>query len=284
MTAGSLETLVARYALEKDIEPATAAWLKTVVRRYGAHLNRAATIEDLNDDAVNAWLAALMAQGKSRTTVKGYRGGLVMLWRLLSKAGEADAPKRLRTVKAPKPIPCAWTLGEVARLLAQAQGMGGYYRCGTHRGAYWEAMVLVLWESALRIGDVLKLRWEDISENGVVVVRQKKTHWPHVFRLSEKCLAAVERIRRPNEEVIFGGIVSRDWVFVTMKKISTAAGLRGGTKKIRKSAATAVERIQPGAATILLGHKTGTMARDYYVDPRLVALDRPTPPPLDEAG
>lgn len=279
----TLEMLAARYALGKDIEPGTHEWLKTVVRRYAKHIGRSPTVDDLNDDAVNGWLTALIAEGLSRITVKGYRGGIVMLWRFAAELKLRPKPEMLRTIKAPKPIPCAWTTSQVNLLFAQAQAMQGYYRSGVHRGRYWSAFVLVLWESALRIGDLLQLQWEEIGESGMVVKQQRKTSWPTAFRLSAETLTALERIRQPERRLVFGGIVSRDWAFETFKKLATSAGLKGGTKKVRKSAATAVERIQPGAATALLGHKTPTMARDYYLDPRLLSLDHPTPPPLGSA-
>ncbi|MDE2102411.1 MAG: tyrosine-type recombinase/integrase [Patescibacteria group bacterium] len=281
----TLENLAARYALERDVEPGTHAWLKYVARRYGRFLGYIPTVADLNDDSVNAWLASLLEAGLARPTVKGYRGALVMLWRYAAEIDENQKlPRRLRRVKAPKPIPTAWTMQEVGLVLAQAKALTGYYRCGVGRAEFWVAVVLALWDSGVRIGDLLKLKWDDIGEGGVVVIRQRKTEWPVRFRFQPNTLAAMRAIERKGSRYIFGGVVCRKWLFVTFKSLAKSAGLTGTTKKIRKSAATAVEGVQRGAASQFLGHKTTTMARDHYVDIRLLPLEQPSPPPLDHTA
>lgn len=152
------------------------------------------------------------------------------------------------------------------------------------KAAFWTAFILALWDSALRLGDLLKFRFDEIGLHGLVVQQQKKTGWPTAFRLSASTLAALEKIRRQDEPLIFGRIVCRDTVFATFRRLTAAATLKGGTKKVRKSAATDVDRKQPGAATRLLGHKTPTMARDFYIDPRIAQADPPSPTPLIDAG
>lgn len=284
MRDATIESLLARYAQANDVEMGTLNWLRTVARRFSKFLKRPATIADLNENTVNGWLTAILAEGLGRITVKSYRGAIIMLWRFAADENLCDAPRKIKTIKVPKAVPLAWSVAEVRRLLAQAQAMPGYYECGVAKAAFWAAFILVLWDSAVRLGDLLKLRWDEIGASGLVVKSQKKTGWPTAFRLSESTIAALGKIRRVDEPLIFGGVVCRDTVFATMRKLTAGAGLKGGSKKVRKSAASEVERMRPGDATRLLGHKTPTMARDFYVDPRIAQADPPRPTPLIDAG
>src|SRR5690242_8192962 len=103
-----LHALIARYALEKDVESGTQKWLTYVVNRFSRSLGRIATTDDLADEPVNNFLAALLGENMSRVTVKGYRGGLVMLWRFACELDDnKPLPRRLRKVKCPKAVPCA---------------------------------------------------------------------------------------------------------------------------------------------------------------------------------
>lgn len=282
----TLDSLCGQYSLERDIAPDTAKWLRYVAGRYSRWLKHPATVIDLADQPVNEWLAALLVDGLTRRTVRGYRGALVMLWRYAVEIGLLDAPpKRLRRIKVPKLIPQAWTQEEVGRLLTQAVAFSGFYRCGVRRSTYWLAVVLAIWESGLRIGDLLRLRKDQIGADGRVCVTQRKTSWPVVFRFSERTMVLVREITAAHDgPLLFGGVVSRKWVFVTFKRLATNACLTGGTKKIRKSGATAVERDTKGAAPGYLGHKGGTVAYEFYVDPTQAGIDKPAPPPLRFPG
>lgn len=278
----TLDSLCGQYARERDIATGTAAWLRYVAGRYSRFLGRPATIADLSDDSLNAWLAALLAEPVARRTARSYRGALVMLWRFAVDAGLLDAlPRRLRLVKAAPLVPCAWTEQEVLRLLDQATAMLGRYPCGVARSTFWVALIRAIWESGLRIGDLLRLRRDQIDQSGRGVAVQNKTDWPIVFQFSERTMTLIREMESDGRPRIFGDCLSRDWVFTIMRRLTTAASLSGGTKKIRKSGATAVERLHPGAAMAYLGHKTPGLAYQYYVDPRLAGGAKVTPPPLD---
>lgn len=276
--------LLLRYAEQRDAERSTIDWLRLILRRFEAHLGRQARIADLNDDAVNKWTngmidAALIA----RRTIHGYRRGLLILWRFAIDQGIVDSPPcRLRRIKLPKLIPSAWEQTKAAELLPHAAKLTGKYKQQTQKSVFWTALILAIWDAGLRLGDCLKLRWSDFNASGVGCLRQNKTSWPKPFRLSPAALEAMEALRRPGNDLVFGKIVSRRTIYKTMGKLTSAAGLVGGTKKLRKSGATAVEKISRGSATPYLGHKTQQMAYDFYVDPTLLDDNIKSPPPLIE--
>lgn len=278
-----VEELLRRYAEARDIERGTLNWLSLIVARYSRHLGRAAVLDDFSDENVNAWASAMIESGElARRTIHSYRRGLLILWRYSDETGlVANRPGRLRKIKTPKLIPTAWSAEQVGVLLQTAMALDGFYRCGVNRATFWAAVILAIWDTGLRIGDLLRIGREHVGEDGVGCLVQKKTGWPLMFRLSPPAAEMVLRIRHDSRERIFGDVVSRKTAFATFRQIARAAGLSGGTKKIRKSGATAVEAASPGAAMAYLGHKTPGLAYQYYVDPRLIQQTRPTPPPLE---
>lgn len=277
----TLDFLAAKYAAQCDIAPGTAQWLRYVAANYSRFLGHPAAIADVNDGSVNAWLAAMLANGLARRTVRSYRGAMLMLWRFAIDGGLTDAsPAKLRKVKVERILPLAWTERELVALLDQALSLGGRYKCGVSRSTFWAALILVLWDTGMRIGDALRLRRDQINQDGRGCIVQGKTEWPLMFQLSPRTLAAVRELESEERLLLFGDCLSRDWVFEIFKRLATGAGLVGGTKKIRKSGATAVERATPGSAMGYLGHKSPGLAYQYYVDPRIVGEGKPMPPPL----
>jgi hypothetical protein len=127
-----LRKLLDLYSEQRDVEPGTKKWLAVALGRFERHLTRPAELADLNDAALNEWAAAEIASGSiARRTVKGYRGGVIMLWRFAVDEDLIDRPPfKLRRIKLPKMIPCAWHPAEAASLLPLAQMMTGNYACG----------------------------------------------------------------------------------------------------------------------------------------------------------
>ena len=277
-----LRKLLDLYSEQRDVEPGTKKWLAVALGRFERHLARPAELADLNDAALNEWVAAEIASGSiARRTVKGYRGGVIMLWRFAVEEDLVDRPPfKLRRIKLPKMVPCAWHPSEAASLLPLARLMGGNYACGVSKAAFWTALILAIWDSGLRLGDALRIKAGDFNASGAGCIIQKKTGWPKPFQFSAAAIVAIRAIQDPARPLVFGGIVSKKTIYKTMNKLAKSAGLSGGTKKLRKSGATAAEQATPGSATGYLGHKTRQMAYDSYVDPRLLADCARTPPPL----
>ena len=268
--------LLGLYARERGIGSGTLVWFQCVVARWSRFLGRESCVDDFTDAAVNAWLATLLDEGLlSRQTVRGYRRCLLMLWRFGFAEGHTDvAPRKVRAIKVPTTIPVAWSAAEVDQLVTAASKLTGCFQ---------RSMILVVWDSGLRLGDVLRLKRSDFDGEGRGTLLQGKTGWPVYFRLRPATLATIAKTFGdgiPERDRIFGDALCRRGVFVGMKRLATAAGLCGGTKKIRKSGASAVERQQPGAAQRYLGHRTPGLAARFYLDPRIVGSDPPRPPEL----
>lgn len=274
--------LLRGYGSQRDVGATTLKWLSLILSRFERFLGRPPSLDDFRDDIVNDWTAAMLAASQlSRATVHGYRRGLLILWRFAVEQGLVERmPAHIRRLKVPAPAPVAWTLDEVAALANAASNLPGFHRTGADRSRVLHALVMVAWDSGLRLTDLLRLKFSDIGTTGNGVIVQHKTGNPVIFRLSGAAMSALEEIRLPKRTFIFGEVASRKAIFMAMREAALSAGLAGGTRKIRKSGATAVEAANPGAAMAYLGHKTPGLAYKHYVDPRLVQQQKPNPPPL----
>lgn len=278
----TLHDLIDGYARDNDISAGYTQQLHLAVTRFGKFLGRDATLDDLQDKQVNDWLAHLLKSGLSRRTVRSKRGHLLVLWRSAYVEGLVDvAPRKLRRVDCPRLIPEASEYEEAQRLLEECRQLPGVFRRSkVPRAAFWSAFVLIIWEAGLRLGDVLALRPKDITASGMLGIIQQKTGWPLITQLSPECLTEIKATFPSGRQRIFGDALSRGQIFRQFREITARAGFNGGTKRLRKSGATAVEKACKGAAPAYLGHRTPATAYAHYVDPRIATRDRPSPPPL----
>lgn len=276
-----VEELLSRYADGHDLNRGTLVWFNCAIARWARHLEHLPVAEDFNDRAFNAWLTAEVTGGQiSRQTVSSYRRAILMLWRWGWREGHlASPPKNPKVIKAPLPVPTGTSAADVDRLLSAAAKLTGEFRRSKiSKAAYYRALVLLVWDSGLRLSDALRVTWAEL-ERGCVV--QKKTGWPKYFRLREPTRKALEAARIKGEPRALGAAVSRRHALVGMKRLREAAELSvGGTKAIRKGAASAVERDHPGQAGRFLGHRTQGLAERHYIDPNIAGREPPMPPPL----
>lgn len=273
--------LIQRYALERDITPGYVYQLRLAAENFGRFIGHSPDTADLCDDLVNRWIVHLSDSGLSKRSVRSKRNHLLVLWRYADVCELADGPRRLRKVSCPKLIPDASPPDRVALLLSEAAKLTGVFRRSkVSRSAFWIAFILVVWETGLRLGDMLRLRKDHIKD-GVLSIVQSKTGWPVVRPLSPQCLAAIGATEPEKRVRIFGDALSRGAVQEGIRRLLAAINLRGGTKRLRRSGATAAENAQRGSAMSYLGHQTPGLAYQFYVDPRLLGGDgRQSPPPL----
>lgn len=275
-----LATFTRRYIAERDVCREYAHALTNLAGDFSAWLRRQADTRDFRDATVNRWLADLCsANGRSKTTLANKRRQLLTLWRAAWMDGKVrEPPKRVRVIETPPPQPTAWSKSDVKRLLAAAGREPGIMRCGVKRRDFWRAFVLVGYYSGLRLGDICRLRADQINSSGMVLVRQHKTGAMVLCRLRRDALESLRRIASPKRERIIGGCLCRRRIMKQFRGVVASAGLNGGTKMLRRTGATLVELGTPGAAMAFLGHKTPGLAYRHYVDATAVQRHKPTPP------
>src|SRR5688500_16384152 len=122
------------YCLERAVSDNTAYLLtlscKMLERWHVAPL----TVGQLCDDTVSRWVRDLDAMRRddgsrafSPRTVHGRRADLLCVWRYAYHRGDCDRiPCRVRGVKVPQHNPQAWTMDELAKILAACQAFDGH--------------------------------------------------------------------------------------------------------------------------------------------------------------
>lgn len=274
------------YIAGRDVSKGHRVQLECALRRFEKHLGRPATLADLTADAVNAWLLAMQEEGLSKRTIRGHRGRILSLWNdALDEGIYHVEPRRLRKVKLPRFTPVAWSPVEVARLLAAARSAPRRFRHSRVAcNLFWEAFILLMWDTALRLGDVLALKTDTVLGKDSFQVVQGKTGDVVCCRLRPETVEAISRTYPPQREYVFGGAVNKSRLWKKFRALIKDAGLSsvGSTKMIRKSSATAVEAANPGAAMRHLGHRTPDLAYRHYVDPRFINHAKPMPPALPD--
>jgi integrase len=276
----SLATYLTAYVSERDLAPRTVDNYHQTLRTFAKHLRFAPRIEDLNPEVINDYLSARQVIGLSPKTIRNEQILLSVLWKAAYEAAILPTPpQRVKRVKVRMGPPVAWDEHQLAALLAVAAGHRGHLR--THRipkAAFFVAFIQVAFDSGLRFADLLQLSWTQIAENGGIHICQEKTGWPHFARLRPETLASLEGIRQPERVRIFGDGLGRRQFFVQFGRLVKYAGLQGGSRMLRRTGASLLERVCPGAAMGYLGHKTHGLAFKHYVDPSVAHQGRPLPP------
>ena len=238
----ALAPLVKDYAQGRDIRQQSLKPLRVAVAAFTKHLGHDASIADLHHRVVNDWLAVEVERVKRRTA-RNHRAAVVMLWRWLFIEGKTDeAPLRVRLIKAPLAPPAAYTMEEVKRLLAACESLEDKFcRMKVKRSRLYAALILVAWDSGLRLGDLLRIKWENLSGDGCLQVVQGKTRTPLTCWLNTATLAAVERIRVEGVDTVFGEHTTAETIRMVFRKLSKAADIkRGSLKWIRRATGTTI--------------------------------------------
>jgi len=200
------------YLAEHDIGPATIYHYKLVVRKFSQRLGREAMLTDFNSQTLNKHLVAREKQpsplnpGKpiSPHTLQSRRMALLCLWRAANDSELIDTyPRRIRKIKARREIPDAWTREEVARIIRAADKLIGFLKNGISCPKFWRAPLLTCYDTGFRRGDLLRLRPENIGNDGRVTITMQKTGFPLVRPLYDDAIQAIRDIGGFDREIIF---------------------------------------------------------------------------------
>lgn len=255
--------------------PRTKILYLNSLRLFDKYLERAATLADLNDDTVTAHLAWILANGRQPRTANKSRDQLLALWRYAARKRHVDLFPDVEPIPEFKRAPRAWTIEQLAKLLAVARQPGEWRSelCGVPSIIWWPALLLTLYDTGIRIGAAMQLRVDDFDASGrIVFVRAEtqKHRADQVLPVSEETASILAESIAATE--------SRDWLFpwpfdqaylyTQFNLLLKAAGLPTGRgnkfHKIRRTSATMAELcIGPGAATIHLGHSSPKVTERY---------------------
>lgn len=271
------------YAVTRGLAPSSVNAHRYALNSLAKYLGREPARSDLDRDTVNAWLFAELSRGLDPNTVHSERRALLTLWRDAFEEGWCEVgPARIRKIKVPQRVPNAWTLDQIRQLLATIDSLRGRLKRQPQisRCLFWRAYVLTGYYTGLRLGDLLKLRFDQIAADGTLTVIQNKTGTAVRCCLEYEALSAIEGIMRPARKRIFGDAMSQQCLQEYFAVLVKRAGLRGSTKWLRSSGASWCEANTPGSAMGFLGHRTHGLAYRHYVDPAIANVNISRPPKL----
>jgi hypothetical protein len=259
------------YSRAHELRPSTLTHYHWVVRSFERH-NGGLRTSALSAAAVNEWLVWLSTDRHlSPWTIKQRKISLLVLWRAAWQDGLAPALEPVRKLRRLHHSPQAWTIEEVRQLIRTAESL-------SQRARWWSALVRAGYDSGLRLGDLLALEVPQLS--GVLGVDQIKTSVGVVVSLRPTTLWAIRlHLDGRHEGLVWPWLFRRECLYAHFRRLVEQSGIRPGTFRwLRKTAATQLERVSPGASTALLGHTSRATTEAWYLDRS--QLTAPPLPPL----
>jgi integrase len=275
-TAVHLSELLDRYALVRSIQRNSEYQLRHSLRAFESWLGRAAGERDLADVAVSRFLQ-VSAETLGQRSVANLRTNLLCLWRFAADERLVAQPGRVRKVSRPDPMPIAWTLEELARVVNRCGELRGTFKSGAPRALYCRTLCLFAYDSGLRRSDVWVVRRNQIREDGTIVLRQHKTGRTHTPRIRGEALRGFSEL--PGDPPLRCPMSSTgDWYQFWRDEVIKPAGVRqGALQQIRRTGASWLAIDHPEAVQRYLGHKSATMQR-HYVDESIARPQAFLPP------
>lgn len=246
---------------------------RLALKHFCLAIGRPATLGDLNDDNLARMARWLLDTKRAPKTANERCGRIATLWRFLARRGRVSGWPALAKIPEPIRTPVAWLKPELDKLFGTVSRLDGFL--GAHpRRDWWRALLLVAWDSGERIGALLEIRWDHISQDWLMVPAEirkgKRKDTQH--RLAPDTLEALAAIRKPARELIFEWPLDKHYIYKAYEQILIRAGLphdrRSKFHKIRRSVASHYEAAG-GNAMRLLGH-TSRKTTQGYLDPRIV--------------
>lgn len=202
----------------------------------------------------------------SLQTVKNYRSIICAVLRFSLSASVAD---EVIKIKVPLKPTRAFQLNEILQALQTLSSKKDKYfrNTGFSQKLWMKTFIHLSYETAFRWGDAYHLSQEDVTCRGVQITC-RKTGQPITLKLSDKTLELIEQNYQPKGLGIFDWHLKADKnAHDKMTEWYKSIGFKiGRSQWLRRSAATHVEKKQPGQAAKLLGHKTPGLAEKSYID------------------
>lgn len=174
--------------------------------------------------------------------------------------GVDDLSPAVRMPRRPRPQPEPLEPGEVGRLLAAAELVGG------RRGL---AVTILVW-TGLRAGEVAQLRWENVGTDELRAWRDKVQDW-HVVPVHPRLAVMLDRHRKPAGALFAGdsGVehIRPQTVWRWCRDIARLADVDAHPQRLRVTfGSTVLEQTgQIDVAAELLGHANIDTTRRHYV-------------------
>lgn len=270
----TIEFFRSHYCRDRPLAPGTQYQYLRSLRLLDEWYGEPLKLPHLAESLVSEWIVWLEGRGLAPVTVADHRRNVLIVWRQAARDGHCQRPEEVRRVRVPQPVPVAWTLEEVRRLIGAAERMPGYLGNGLPSSRYLVCLLRTAYESGLRRGDLFRLSVTDVAPDGSVRTLQGKTRLGHVARLQPPTVRLLGwlagRLKGdgdPHWQTPLRWPHATRWLYTLLERVRTRACVSDGAlQQIRRTGATQIEKCHPGAAMRYLGHLTPGLAYRHYVD------------------
>jgi integrase len=268
---------VERHIASRDITPIYSERLRKRSVAFAKFAGTSDLKKLFTEDNVNRFLASLTL---SPFSIRCYRADLLSIWNGAADLDLLDYPRsrRIRRTKCPELIVECYSLEEANAILKAAGQLRGVYRFGAPKREFWQAVLMLAWDTGLRKWDVLNFRLSSLRPDGTARILQHKTRQALTVRLRPATIEALNAIggdqpcKWPHNPT---------WFSHAFKRLVEASGVNRGTFRwFRRSSGSFVEMAQPGSGHKHLGHSCPQIFTKHY-DAQLAGHNLPLPPPLD---
>lgn len=259
--------------------PNTKRLYKTTLRMFDKFLGRSATLEDLTDEKVGRFAAWRVENGLSKRSVNKDLFNLLALWRWSHRKGLVDEWPDVEMEKPPRRTPVAWSEVEIRKLYVTMGELPD--RVGNIRACdWWQALLLVAWDTGERINAIMHLAWADVDvKRGwlrFAAEFRKGGRDDNSVRLGVDTIAALRKL--PKEyELVFPWPYSDTYLWKKFGEILRLAGLPSDDRckfhRIRRTVASHAEAAGANA-TAMLRHSKREIT-ESYLDPRICTPQQP---------
>ena len=241
------------------------------IKRFSDYLNRDAMLSDFDDLVVSRYLANLA--GLSPYSIEKERAQLCAMWNFAARKGIVSKFPTVYPTKLPERLPLAWEQTDLSQLLESCAKEKGEI-AGVSAALWWVTLHLVMWDTGERIGAILKLKWDNLHGNRLMVpaeIRKGKTR-DRLFELDARTVNQMRSIDQPNRSLIFPWHQAPNHIYYHYSRILRRAGLPTDCKskfhRMRKTVATFFAAAG-GDASKLLDHQNPKTTQ-RYLDQRML--------------
>lgn len=273
MTLNELLDLYARKRL-KLASPNTLRLYRHSIVAFGHSLGRAATIDDLHDDALELHMARMIKDGLSIASANKDYAQITALWRFANRNRIVSTWPNVIPYREPEQIPLGWMPEEIDRLFVAIDQEQGTIK-GAPARMWWKALLLVLLDTGERIGAIRKLERSSLvgTHLHVPAAFRKGNRRDKLFALQGETMKILrDLITLHRETLLFPWDRCETYIYNRYAKILKRAGLttdrRSKFHRIRRTVASAVAS-QGGNATSAMDHANARTTK-RYLDPRIV--------------
>lgn len=280
-------------AFEQEILPRRPFWDARTVAEYRSTLNLWAKItgdpplSEIDDRLISRFSAELLRRpGKragamlSRNTVRKHLRHLKAMLRQLGPRATRGIGllSEIPVIEAPRPAQRPVTTFSRAQLRSLVEGASFFQTPLTHpipSGVWWRALIVVLYNTAWRIGTALSVRWEWVDGDWINVPPEamKRREMGRRFYLNSAARRALGTIRQDSGPIFpwAGAMLSlQRW----RRRIAARVGLPTnelyGFHCLRRTTLSAIAAINPIVARIVAGHAIHDVLADHYTSDQVI--------------